>query len=201
MRGSILGLDITLAETFIKKFKIACAYSLRLQSVFRGNRDRSRVRKIKKMIREKKKKQRITEIQSYHLARIFIPQLIETCIQKHIKYELCSLFKQTINLSGIYCMVSLRKSMIPSRKITTQLCMSCKTKSIISIYDYLNRSYYNIRSPCTCIYVTSRECWQLRIYNPLTRETIKHCLSINEIKQIVSTFSMANHLRSKVMYS
>lgn len=187
MRGSMLALDIAQAETFLRQYRAVCKYALRGQSWFRGQRDRSRVREMRRRIREKKKHYRNTEVEAAKLAPLLVADLLKQCIAVQVSREKRSVFRFTMNMTGVLCMVSLRRQAAPFRKPVTvgELCAGCNTQCIVTKYEHSDRSYSKDRAPCTCVLVSPQEEWQLNIYNPLNRESFQHTVSVTQARQML----------------
>lgn len=201
--GSMLALDIAQAEVFLRQYRAVCKYALRGQCWFRGQRDRHRVREMRRIIRETKKHHRTTEIEVAKLAPLLVADLLEKCVQVQVGREKRSVFRFTMNMTGVLCMVSLRRQTAPFRKpvAAAALCAGCSTKCIITKFEPADRSYSKDRAPCTCVFVSPQEEWQLNIYNPLNRESFQHTVSVTQARQMLRGIESASKYMRTSQYA
>ena len=187
IRGSMLALDIAQAELFLRRYAAVCHLSLRGQSWFRGCRDRKRVKEMRRLIREAKKHYRTTEIEAAKLSITWVGDLLQKCVRTRVQKEKRSVFRFTLNMSGVHCMISMRRQTLPARKPVDgdALCVGCQTQCIVTKFEPADRTYSKNRAPCTCVLREPLEQWQLSIYNPLTRQTFRHVLDVAQVRQML----------------
>jgi len=187
LRGSMLDLDIAQAELFLRRYSAVCKLCQRGQAWFRGGRDRRRVKEVRRLIREAKRHYRTTEVEAAKLAITWVADLLTVCVKKRVQKEKRSVFRFTMNMSGVFCMISMRRQALPSRKpvSTSALCAGCQTQCIIDKFEPADRSVSKNRAPCTCTFRAPLEQWQLNIYNPLTRQTFNHVMDVGQVRQML----------------
>jgi len=182
LRGSVLSLDIIQAQSHVKYFHSLVRCTIRSQAQYRGSRARKRVRKIRAEIAFKKKWRLLTEKYSAELALPFVSKIIEQCVKKEVKENTKVLFKFAANFSGQFLVVMVSKLVRRSRK-PMKLCISCRTKSTVKIFQPKDRSLKTGRAPCSCRRVECCERWLLKVYNPLTRSQSFKEMDISEVKR------------------
>lgn len=185
VRSSVLGLDVIQAENYLHRFAGVCKYSLRIQSIFRGNQDRKIVHQIKSEIRKKKKHRITTEKESYKMAQIIMPELVDRVYQSRFKKKLKPKFSCVANLSGFLCVITIWQAARPFRKPVNTLCPSCKTLVAESRLNRLDNTIANQRTPCTCENINGSEEWLVRFYFPLQCEVISCKFATNQVRDII----------------
>ena len=113
--------------------------------------------------------------------------LLTQCVRTRVQKEKRSVFRFTQNMSGILCMGSMRRQALSARKPASiaELFAGCQTESIIKKFEPVDRSFSLKRAPCTCALREPLEQWQLSIYNPLTKQTFKHVMAVDQVRQML----------------
>lgn len=143
-----------------------------------------------------RKHYRVTEVEACKLAREVVSTLLHRGVTTVVTREKRALFRQAISFSGEYCVISLRRSASVRRKQVDRLCEGCQTHSIIPKYEHADRSTSSQRAPCTCVTVTPFEAWEMRVYNPLTTETAKLRLSMEDVRSTLAGYVLAERMRT-----
>ena len=159
-------------------------------------RDRKRVQAMKRDAARQRKHYRVTEVEACKLARGLVSTLLLRGVTAVVTREKRALFRQAISFSGEYCVVSLRRSASVRRKQVDRLCEGCQTHSIVCKYEHADRSTSSQRAPCICVAVTPFEAWEMRIYNPLTTETVRLRLSMDDVRSTLASYVLAERMRT-----
>ena len=146
---------------------------------------RRRVRAMRRALREKKKKFKLTEEFSAVFAKEMIPPLLEKCVKTAVAQSIRPLTRFSTLMSGQYMLVSLYH--IPKRTITVDnlKCLACQTKSRISRYMPFTHSYTTERAVCSCAYIRTCEAWKIRAFDPLTCESFYTTLSSFDLRTLL----------------
>jgi len=149
---------------------------------------------MKREAARQRKHYRVTEVEACKLAKELVSTLLLRGVTAVVTREKRALFRQAISFSGEYCVVSLRRSASVHRKQVDRLCEGCQTHSIVCKYEHDDRSMSSQRAPCTCVAVTPFEAWEMRIYNPLTTETVRLRLSMDDVRSTLASYVLAERM-------
>lgn len=192
-KGTILDLTKIQVENFLKHRLLTIKNCIKMQSMFHGNVDRKRVKKMRYDIKIKKLRAKLTREQSARTARALIPQLTQKVLMDQIPLQSKPSFWVQSNMSGIQTVVTVYTSCRYVKRSLKQ-CMSCRTKSIVRKYDPLTDTYFNDRAPCTCPMVKSAEKWLIHVFDPLSRVTLKKEYTIDEVRKYIKSITSASKL-------
>jgi hypothetical protein len=192
-KGTILDLTKIQVENFLKHRLLTIKTCIKMQSMFHGNVDRKRVKKMRYNIKIKKLRAKLTREQSATTARALIPPLTQKVLMDQIPLQSKPSFWVQSNMSGIQAVITVYTSCRYVKRSLNQ-CISCRTKSIVRKYDPLTDTYFNDRSPCTCPMVKSAEKWLLHVFDPLSRITLKKEYTIDEVRKHIQTITCAAKL-------
>jgi hypothetical protein len=128
IRGSVLSLDIIQAESFLARFHATVKWSIRAQSIYRGNVARKLFRAIKLQRYNYLKYLRITEKEAIKLSEKIVPTFLEKGLEKILTKRKKSFYSCLINVSGILAIVSIYEGFKEFRKPTNDLCVFCRSR-------------------------------------------------------------------------
>lgn len=191
--GSVLNLDIILAESHIKYYYSLIRHSIQVQAQYRGCKGRSRVRAMRAAIALRKKLRLLTEKYSVEMAPPFVKNILDFCVKKEVKDYRKTVFRIATNFSGQFSVVLVSKLVRTSRKPLV-LCSSCQTKSLVDIFQPVDKSFKRDRAPCTCQRVQCSEKWLMKVYNPLDCTFVERTVDITEVKETLRKIKNAQNL-------
>lgn len=169
-RGSVIELDLRLAEQFLQSRKRFIKSLIGVQKVIRGFISKRRYFRAmrEKTLLEKKRKQEIYEI--CLLTRQFVQDCVASGLKKSLKRFSDPQFTVGSNYGGLSLVVSVFLLPRGLRKPSQSLCDSCLAKSTVIRYNPFTDVRTIERSPCTCVLIQGPERWRIQAYDPITSE-------------------------------
>jgi hypothetical protein len=184
LKGSVLELDITQAEIYMRNRKLAIKRIKRVQCLYRGYVARGRVFRIKESIKQAQIRARMLLELCVTTANLMVPEIIAKAVASRVKILVKPLFSMVVNLSGVYTFLSLYDRPRIAKK-PLDLCASCQFKVVCRTKNHLNETYRTHQSVCTCVMIRGEERWRMRAIDPLTGAYIEKDFTITEVKGLI----------------
>ena len=131
------------------------------------------------------------------MAPMIVKNILDACVKKEVKSYRKTVFKIAVNFSGQFSIVLVSKLVRTSRK-PVELCNSCQTKSLVDIFQPVEKSFKRDRAPCTCQRVQCPERWLLKVYDPLDCIVIEKTVAISEVKETLRKIKHAQRLLTQM---
>jgi hypothetical protein len=195
--GSVLLMDVVLAEKHLLKLKVFLKDIAIIQRVCRGHICRERLLRNRTLKFARMNYLRKVKRQSKELARLFVAEVMDHCVHSNSTEVMRPLLRIAAHMSDMYVIASVHLKARGTRKHIGLLCPLCthtnkkEPRAIESAAD-LEMIATNAPLVCTCRMVMMQEQWVVRAYDPLSGATHTKDLDITEVQQIIIDISAAH---------
>jgi hypothetical protein len=195
--GSVLLMDVVLAEKHLLKLKVFLRDIAIIQRVCRGYMCRKRLQRQRTLNFNRINYLRKVKLQSKELARVFVAEVMDHCVHSHSTETMRPLLRIAAHMSDMYVIASVHLKARGTRKhigLPCPLCTRTNKKELKPVESSTDLEMIATNTPlvCICRMVMMEEQWVVRAYDPLSGATHTKDLDITEVQQTIIDISAAH---------